>query len=261
MVVLECPSPLKRLMATVEGVDQVISEGDKYPPFDIHASLFSLPYLFQTRMETIPASVPYLKAPDAAMSLLIPEGTRLKVGIVWASGHQDSGLRNRTVGLKSFLKLLEIPGVSLYSLQKGPQAKALQTLGADILIQNVAEQVEDFADTATALSQLDLLISADTAIVHLAGALGKPTWVLLPFSSEWRWMLAREDSPWYPGTRLFRQETPGCWQETFDRMVTRLKLEINKGMDAFGGDDPTEDGQNAGQLDLDPVGSRAIGGL
>jgi Tfp pilus assembly protein PilF len=221
-IILECPSPLKRLMQSVPGIATVISEGDPYPPFDIHASLFSLPHLFQTTLDSIPADIPYLYTSDSNLLLSPTSKIKIKVGIVWASGHSDTGLKNRTIGLEPFLRLLELPQVALYSLQKGPASVQLKQLGVDGLIPDVGSQLSDFTDTATALQQLDLLISADTAIVHLAGALGIPVWVLLPYASEWRWLLNRQDSPWYPSMRLFRQVAPGDWTDSLERVLTDL---------------------------------------
>lgn len=225
-IILECPTELKRLMETLEGIDQVICPGDKLPAFDTYLSLLSLPRLFKTSVDTIPREIPYLQAPKAQHSLSMPSSTQLKVGIVWGVGHPDVVARNRSIELKHFLALSELPNVSLYSLQKGPQAKQLQELGCSTFIQDLGNQLRDFADTAAVLQELDLLITADTSIVHLAGALGKPVWVLLPSCSEWRWMLDREDSPWYPTVKLFRQATSGDWSSVFARVCQEFQKTI-----------------------------------
>lgn len=221
-IILECPAPLKRLMQSVPGLDQVVSPGDTRPTFDVHASLLSLPYLFQTDLQTIPSQFPYLSLPKSRVQLKPHDAKKLKVGIVWASGHSDVGIRNRTIALSHWQSLLETPGVQFYSLQKGPQAKKLKIQGLEFLIQNLDPHIQDFADTAAVLNELDLLISADTAIVHLAGAMNRPVWVLLPHGAEWRWLLNREDSPWYPSARLFRQAENENWDQVMERVGVKL---------------------------------------
>lgn len=222
-IILECPAVLKRLMEQVPRIDEVVILGNPLPSFDTHVSLLSLPALFRTTLETIPADFPYLKAPVSGIRL--PKKSKhLKVGIVWASGHTDVGVRNRKISLSAFLPLFEMPGIEFYSLQKGEAVQELETLGLNGLIENLAPLIHDFADTAQLIIELDLLITADTAVVHLAGALNKPVWVLLPYGSEWRWLLDRNDSPWYPSVRLFRQTIPGQWEPVM-RQVTQALIE------------------------------------
>lgn len=223
-IILECPPPLKRLMASVSQIDEVIVPGETLPPFDVHTSLLSLPHHFQTTLETIPAAIPYLQAPFYRLGVPQRSGAHLKVGLVWASGHSDVGVRNRTIPLETFLPLFELPQISFISLQKGPQAKQIKQIGLEGLVSEIGHRINDFADTAAVLEELDLLITADTAIVHLAGAMGKPCWVLLPYGSEWRWMLNQQDTPWYPSIRLFRRQANQTWTDVIHIILTALDV-------------------------------------
>ncbi len=224
-VIVECPPELVRLLQACEGVDRVIAHGEVPPEFDTHAPLLSLPARHKTTIETIPAVVPYLHAPDGVRPAALPDDdptvTR-RIGIVWAGrpGY-TAELRNRSCPLSPFLRVAELPNIALYSLQKGPRTDDLKSQEAR-MIRHFGDQLGDFADTATVIEQLDLVITIDTAVAHLAGALGKPVWVLLPFIPDWRWLLEREDSPWYPTMRLFRQRRHGDWAEVFDRVITAL---------------------------------------
>ncbi|MCT7968070.1 tetratricopeptide repeat protein [Laspinema sp. D1] len=213
-VILQCPKSLIPLFSTLP-CDRLIPTGEPLPPFDITASLMSLPYLLGTTLDTIPATVPYLTPPNPPSVIL--ESPHFKVGIVWAGSPRYGNQRNRSCPLEHLLPLGEIPGVTLYSLQKG---QPLENPPATLT--DLSAQLEDFADTAGAIAQLDLVITIDTAVAHLAGALGKPVWVLLPFAPDWRWMRDRSDSPWYPTLRLFRQTQPGNWQEVCDRVAVAL---------------------------------------
>lgn len=213
-IILDCPKPLKLLLQSFPGIDQVIAHGNALPAFDVRISLLSLPHLFKTTLDTIPADCPYIMPPHKSGRLGLSQVQQLKIGIVWASGQSDVGVRRRKIPLAQWLPLLELSGVQFYSLQKGPSAKELETQGFSGLIENLDSQIHDFADTAAILNELDLIISTDTAIVHLAGAMNKPVWVLLPHAAEWRWLLDRQDSPWYPSLRLFRKSTPSSdWQD------------------------------------------------
>lgn len=228
-VVLECQPQLKRLLANVPGIDQIVARGEEpLPSFDTQIPLLSLPRVLGTNLENIPAEIPYLGhgiwgTGHEALSPTLPPSSPpplLKVGIVWAGSpkHQDD--RNRSCGLTPLLPLLEVEGVAFYSLQKGE--RVTERVGIEQIIP-LDEQLQDFADTAKAIAQLDLVITIDTSVAHLAGALGKPVWVLLCYSPDWRWLLNREDSPWYPTMRLFRQTQPGDWQGSCDRVKTALQ--------------------------------------
>jgi Flp pilus assembly protein TadD len=219
-VVLAVQPELTRLLKGIAGLAAVLPYDGKLPVTDFYVPLMSLPLRFGTTLETIPANIPYLSAPaDLSAKLKRPPGTKLAIGIVWAGGATHPGDRHRSIAVDKFLALADLPGVSLYSLQKGPGAGDLAASGGSALIHDdIASALRDFAATAAALTQLDLIISADTAIVHLAGAMGRPCWVLLPYVADWRWLRKRDDSPWYPTLRLFRQETPGDWHDVMRRV-------------------------------------------
>ena len=155
--------------------------------------------------------------------LPVPIGTRLKVGIVWAGKHSHKNDRNHSCALAQFINLMGLPGVAFYSLQKGEASGELEDVACGALIVDAGRMIEDFADTAAVIAQLDLVIAVDTAVVHLAGALGCAVWAVLPFANDWRWMIEREDSPWYPTLRLFRQERPHDWEGVMDRVHEALR--------------------------------------
>jgi Tfp pilus assembly protein PilF len=228
-VVVECPASLTRLLQTGSGLQAVVATGSALPPFDLHAPLLSLPLLCGTRLDSIPAACPYLQAPEHPIPLPMPTSADpTKVGIVWAGGHYRTSLSaRRAYQLKScpverMMDLLQLPGLHLISLQVGEDAEALQPYLAHERIWDLSAQLQDFADTASVIAQLDLVISVDTAVAHLAGALGKPVWVLLPFAADWRWLLDRADSPWYPTMRLFRQTHPGDWRGVLTQVSQAL---------------------------------------
>jgi tetratricopeptide (TPR) repeat protein len=226
-IVLEVQPELVRLFQNLPQVRHLVAQGNPLPSFDVHAPLLSLPHLLKTTARTIPASVPYLSLPPEPFQLPHPAAPRLKVGIAWASGYQSNSeplrlYKMRSCPLSLFLKLRSVPNVELYSLQVGQDGADLYLQNQESQIHNLSRQLQDFADTAAAIAQLDLVISVDTAVAHLAGAMGKPTWVLLAFSPDWRWMLNRSDSPWYPTLRLFRQEQPGDWHGVMAKVVQAL---------------------------------------
>jgi tetratricopeptide (TPR) repeat protein len=212
-VVLEVQPPLKPLLRSLAGVGEIFAQGERLPDFDLHCPLLSLPLAFDTRLETVPATIPYIAAPPeraAAWAPRLARRTRPRVGIAWAgyAGHGND--RNRSIGLEPLLALAS-SGVSLISLQKQMSAQDRELLGAHGDILRAGEEFADFADTAAAIAELELVISVDTAVAHLAGAIGKPVFILLPYAPDWRWLLERSDSPWYPPARLFRQTRPGDW--------------------------------------------------
>ncbi|MEG3986131.1 tetratricopeptide repeat protein [Microcoleus sp. S28C3] len=220
-VIISCYQELKRLFKQIPGIEQVVVRMDELPDFQVQAPLMSLPHILGTNLENIPANVPYLAAPPNWQFSLNSE-RNFKVGIVWAGSSEHLKDFQRSSDLSYFLQLLDIPGVSFYSLQKEVSAGD-RTLLTQIPVIDLSDNLNDFADTAAVISQLDLVISVDTAVAHLAGALGKPVWILLYFMPDWRWMLEREDSPWYPTARLFRQQTPGDWVGVCDRVKIALK--------------------------------------
>jgi tetratricopeptide (TPR) repeat protein/glycosyltransferase involved in cell wall biosynthesis len=236
-VIVGCPPPLQRLLATVPGVDRVIADGSPRPNFDYHIPLLSLPQQFNTTLETIPAPIPYLKAdpsspknaPKTQNSELKTQNSKLtptlpKIGIVWAGNPKNGQDRERSAHLSDFLPLLQAANGQFFSLQKDKADELQQFLTAfpQISLPDLAAQWQDFSDTAAAIAQLDLVITVDTAVAHLAGALGQPVWILLATVPDWRWLLEREDSPWYPTARLFRQRQRGDWAEVMERVTQAL---------------------------------------
>ncbi|MFB8793999.1 MAG: tetratricopeptide repeat protein [Microcoleus sp.] len=220
-VVVSCYQELKRLFKAIPGIEQVAVRVEELPEFHLQAPLMSLPYILGTNLENIPANIPYL-SPPAGWNFSLDSNHNLKIGIVWAGSSEHLKDFMRSTDLSYFLKLLDIPGVSFYSLQKEISAGE-RTLLNQIPVTDLSDNLNDFADTAAVISQLDLVICVDTAVAHLVGALGKPVWILLSFVPDWRWMLEREDSPWYPTARLFRQQKPGDWEGVFDRLKTALQ--------------------------------------
>ncbi|MFP6777750.1 MAG: tetratricopeptide repeat-containing glycosyltransferase family protein [Alphaproteobacteria bacterium] len=224
-VILECQMPLVSLFEQLKGVEQVVVRDDPLPAFDVHAPLLSLPRIFKTDLNSIPAPDAYLKA-DAARTEKFAEmldPTRLNVGIAWAGKPSHRNDRNRSAGIKPFIDLLGTPDAAFHSLQIGPRSADLISNGCAGLIRDHSSNISDFSDTAALIAALDLVISVDTSVCHLAGALGKPCWVVIPYTPDWRWLMEREDSPWYPSLRLFRQERFGDWPGVFSRLAAALE--------------------------------------
>ncbi|PQV44946.1 tetratricopeptide repeat protein [Paraburkholderia sp. BL21I4N1] len=222
-VVLEVPAELMRLMTTLDGVDQLIEAGQPLPHFDCHCPLLSLPLAFRTGLASIPSATPYLFADHVAVAqwrtrLDEDANGRLKVGLVWAGGNRPhvAELRKndarRSITFERLAPLLDLPNVQFFSLQKGTAALQLSDsdMGRRAVIDHT-EALNDFADTAALVANLDLVISVDTSTAHLAGALDRPVWILNRFDTCWRWLLERTDTPWYPRARLFRQPALGDW--------------------------------------------------
>lgn len=222
-IVVECQhAGLKRLLQGIPQVSAVFVQGETLPPFHCHASLLDLPALFATTLATVPATVPYL-APDptlvAAWRQRLDSPAALKVGLVWAGNRRHENDGNRSMSAEKFQLPNGLPDVAYYSLQVGDGPLAMP-LAMDSI--DVTGQIVDFADTAAIIANLDLVITVDTAVAHLAGALGKPVWVLLPFVPDWRWLLDRDDSPWYPTMHLFRQQHAGDWEGVLARVGDAL---------------------------------------
>jgi hypothetical protein len=191
----------------------VIRKGDPLPDADWHCPLMSLPMAFGTTVETIPNGVPYLVAQPAELERAgrAPAGGIRRVGLVWAGNPLYKRDARRSIPLELFTGLTHIEGLRWYSLQVGEPAAVLSAANMGLSIVDLASRQHDFADAASLVASLDLVISVDTAVAHLAGAMGKPVWILVPRPSDWRWLIDRSDTPWYPTARLFRQPAPGDW--------------------------------------------------
>jgi len=214
-VILLCQEELKELFSNLRNLKQVITFGENLPHFDFYCSILMLPAIFQTTIENIPANVPYIFTEQSLINewrkRLNNNNSTFKIGLVWSSGHRNSTLQFRSSSLESFSMLSSIKGVEFYSLQKGISNEEVINFHQKMKIHDFTNNIFNFNDTAALIMNLDLIISVDTSVAHLAGALGKPVWVLLPSVPDWRWMLNREDSPWYPSMRLFRQTKHGDW--------------------------------------------------
>ena len=227
-VILDCQPALARLMARADGISQVVPHGAPLPDFDFHAPTMSLPLRFGTVLESIPGRVPYIRPPAEATEQWAKAMTGFpgrRVGLVWAGDarHYDIECamtdRRRSLALEAYAPLFDIPGLRFFSLQIGPTAA--QARGVSQLV-DLTGSIEDFADTAGLIAHLDLVISVDTAVAHLAASMGKPVWVLSRFDNCWRWMRDRDDSPWYPTLRLFRQSAPGDWKPVLEQLRDQL---------------------------------------
>jgi len=216
-VLLGVQSPLKGLLTGL--ADAVIAEGEVLPPFDCHLPLLSVPGVLRNGLGDLPCAVPYLQASPEAVArwqaMLGGEG--LRVGLVWSGNPAHPNDANRSMPLAALAPLLEVAGARFFALQMGAAREAHP------LVTDLADRLTDFTETAAALSALDLLVSVDTAALHLAGALGRPAWALLPQDPDWRWLLGRSDSPWYPSLRLFRQAAPRDWSAPVASAVEALR--------------------------------------
>ncbi|MCG5240660.1 glycosyltransferase [Azospirillum doebereinerae] len=237
-VIVECSDALARLLTTLPGVATVVGRSAPTPAHDAHAALMSLPHLLGTTLATVPSEVPYLAAEPSLVEkwrdrlgpvwagLRAGPAVGLVVGLVWAGNadlHEDP---KRSPGLEPLLPLLDLPGIVFISLQKGAGRADLERLGDRLPMgfRDVGDALDDLADTAAVVAQLDLVIAVDSAVAHLAGALGRPVWTMVRAESEWRWMLERTDTPWYPTMRLFRQRRAGDWGD----VVTALRSALQR---------------------------------
>jgi tetratricopeptide (TPR) repeat protein len=223
-VILDVPSPLKELAASVPGVSSVLGDGEPVPAVDCYCPLLSLPLSFQTEIETIPANIPYIRPSQeraAKWRDRLPQNGRLRIGLCWAGSNAHLNDHSRSIALERFAQIFSLPNLDFISVQKEVDAPQADILRRHNVVQ-LGQEFENFADTAAVVAQLDLLISVDTAVAHLAGAMGKAVALLLPLPAEWRWLLDRSDSPWYPTMRLFRQTATGDWDGPFERLYQEL---------------------------------------
>jgi tetratricopeptide (TPR) repeat protein len=225
-VVLEVQSELTALMARLDGGAQIIGRGETPPAFDVHCPLGSLPLALRTEPDTVPAEIPYLSADDAHLakwSARIGALARPRIAIAWSGNAEHFNDRNRSISLMRLSSLFSIPA-RFVSIQRDVRSQDAETLAAESRVTHLGGELANFTDTAAVIALSDLVISSDTAVAHLAGAMGRPLWVLIPFQPDWRWTLDGETSPWYPTARLFRQTSLGDW----DGVITRVAAELGQ---------------------------------
>lgn len=231
-VIVECPTALVRLFQTIPGISQVLAEGNSLPAFDFQCPLLSLPMVFSTTLDSIPHTVPYVTVPKELVSrwrsIVEEKSSAFKIGLVWAGRRWPGGAniaidQRRSLSLAAFAPLAAVEGISWFSLQKGPPATQVKNAPEGPSIVDHGIELQDFTDTAALIANLDLVISVDTSVAHLAGALGKQVWLLSRFDGCWRWLLDRDDSPWYPTMRIFRQTRPGDWEGVIEKVGIELR--------------------------------------
>lgn len=225
-VIVVCQPKLKALFESIAGQSAVMSSGAP-PEFDVCCSLLSLPGLFGTTLRTIPAAVPYLHPGEEAVrkwkARLAAAGPALKVGLYWSTESKTRISSHKSLSFEMLSPLAEIPGIAFFSLQRGAAAAQAAQPPQGMTVFDPTAELADFADDAALISELDLVISIDTATAHLAGALGKPVWTLIHFPADWRWLLGRDDSPWYPTMRLFRRSQTDAWNDVIVRVGQALR--------------------------------------
>jgi tetratricopeptide (TPR) repeat protein len=232
-VLVETWPALLKILASCPAIDALTARDSSLPDFDVHIPLVSLPRVFKTTLDTIPVNVPYLFAAPNLVEYWRGELRShhgFKIGIAWQGNTHFPGDSMRSIALLYFAPLAGVPGVRLFSLQKGQGSEQLRAVANLFEIVDLGARLDDkagaFMDTAAVMKNLDLIITSDTALAHLAGALGVPVWVALGYSADWRWLLDREDSPWYPTMRLFRQARLGAWEDVFERMRAELTRRV-----------------------------------
>jgi hypothetical protein len=229
-VLAAVPTPLIEMAARAQGVHAVVEPTRALPPFDACCPLPSLPLRMNARLDTIPAPDGYLTAPPERVARwgarLGPSGS-FTVAVAWAGARGHPNDHNRSADIADLAPLFQVPGVRWLNLQAGPDADALRSRRGGPEIVGLSGAIRDFADTAAILMSADLVVCVDTALCHLAGALGRPVWILLPFAPDWRWLLDREDSPWYASARLYRQSRPRDWAGTVLQVARDLRREAD----------------------------------
>lgn len=222
-VVLGCHTQLARLLRESALADQIIAEGEPLPPYDLQLPLLSLPRIFDTHLRTIPRKTPYLRIPPEPIEECPrPIHDSYKVGLIWAGDPTHRNNHNRSIPLEMLGPVLATSGVSFCSLQVGPATREIDGLPPALRPTDLGSALRDFTDTARQVERMDLVITVDTSVAHLAGALGKSVWVLVPFVPDWRWLRHRDDSPWYPTLRLFRQPALKQWAPVIHNIKVAL---------------------------------------
>jgi hypothetical protein len=223
-VILEVPRPLATVMRGLEGVDDMVIAGEPLPDFDVHCPLLSLPLAFRTDLATVPNAPSYLRCPSDALrkwTQRIGPRDAPRVGIVWSGNPLHAIDYNRSIALESFVHCLP-ESWECFSLQKEVRIDDRPALQAHPRIRHFGDELTDFGDTAALCSLMDVVVSVDTSVAHLSAALGRSTWILLPFVPDWRWLLDREDSPWYPSVKLYRQPVDTDWSSVLARVALDL---------------------------------------
>jgi tetratricopeptide (TPR) repeat protein len=230
-VYIEAQAPLLGLLSSLQGVSQLIATGGTPPQFDYHCPLMSLPLAFKTTLETLPAPPSYLRSTPqdvAQWRARLPQRGRKRVGLAWSGNSKNMLDRHRSIRLADWTAHLPAE-FDYFCLQKDVRAEDRGTLDSNPLIACFDEAELDFVNTAALCDCMDIVISVDTSVAHLSAALGRPTWILLPFTPDWRWMSERDDSPWYPSAKLFRQTAVGDWGEVLARVAEDLRRELSAG--------------------------------
>lgn len=226
-IIVETYPALFRLFRSSFPNQHTVQRGQPLPRFDVHCPLMTLPAIFGTTLDTIPQQTPLLRADDAIIerwrTRIARNDDSMHVGLAWAGSKTHHDDRNRSLRLADLAPLGNVPSVTFHSLQKGDQAVDVFTPPAGMRIRDWSNDIADFADTAGLAANLDLVISVDTSVAHLAGSIGKPVWTLLPFAPDWRWLQGREETSWYPTMRLFRQPTYGDWPSVIARVASLLR--------------------------------------
>jgi hypothetical protein len=227
-VIVQCGDELRELLGSVDGMDRIIPLGDSRPDvdFDVDIEVMELPYAFRTTLVDLPRQIPYVRVPSettepmaAWLSALEVSHRKPRVGLVWRGGAWN---RQRSIPFAQVSELTKLQGVNFFSLQRGGEMEGVPFGSRRVHLIQAEDQQANLLRTAATIQNLDLLISVDTMAAHLAGALGKPVWALLPFVADWRWMIDRPDSPWYSSMRLFRQVRPGDWETVIERVAEEL---------------------------------------
>jgi hypothetical protein len=229
VILLECPATLHPILSRCKGIDRLVVQGSRLPDFDTHAALMSLPGIMGTTITSVPATVPYVFAdPErvAHWQKVLSTTTGVRIGVCWQGSRDHSGDRQRSFPLAELAALARLPKVSLISLQTGAGREQLASVRGQFSVTDFGDGLDRdsgaFMDTAAIMKNLDLVVTCDTAIGHLAGALGVPVWLALSTVSDWRWLLDRQDTPWYPTMRLFRQKELGNWRHVFETTAREL---------------------------------------
>jgi Flp pilus assembly protein TadD len=221
-VILEIPFALRRLLDGIPGVTEIVTYGEKLPPYDLHCPVMSLPLALRITLDTIPEPMQFPALRNHPEKRTIIDEKSLRVGLVWAGNPKHLEDRKRSISLLQLVPLAEIPNVLFFSLAKERVPEQLVEIASQFSVTDLCSSAKDFVDTAEHIATLDLVISVDTAVAHLAATMNKPVWLLLPYTPDWRWLRDREDSPWYPSMRIFRQTRAGDWSEVIERVKNEL---------------------------------------